>query len=121
MPRWFHEETEVKTILKNTLERIQPHQAVWDIPKIVDFIYQNASTPVEVSTALDKHSVLTMNAAINTLVNCGCSGARANLSQALRLFDSIATVNALTEGAKQMAINASVAIKQFIAVKVAKE
>jgi hypothetical protein len=121
MPQWFHPENEVKYIIKGTLERIQPVGAIWDIATIVDFVYLHGAPPTEVSNALSRADLNMFIYGVNTLINCGCSGARANLVQALRLFDTIKTVNALTDGAKQMLDNASVAIKQFTAKRLSKD
>jgi hypothetical protein len=121
MPRWFHPEEEVKSILTNTLTRIKPELAVWDIPTVVQFIWTNGSISYDVAATLTKSNVTMLNAGINTLLDCGCSGAKANLVQALRLFDSIATVTALSDGAKLLYDHAKTKIQQYTITRVAKE
>jgi hypothetical protein len=121
MPRWFHPEEEVKAILTDTLNRIKPELAVWDILATTQFIWTNGSLPSDVAETLTKSDVTMINAGINTLINCGCSGARANLTQALKLFNSVATVTALADGAKLMYDNAKVKLQQFTITRIAKK
>jgi hypothetical protein len=120
MPKWFHEQSLVEEIVAKTLERIKPASETWDYMGIARSVYLSGALPHEVTRSLDRKAVTNFNAGINTLINCGCNGAKANLALAVKLFDTIGTVNAAIDGLGKLLNHSHIAFKQFVSTVVSK-
>lgn len=121
MPKYHYPQAQVVELITGFLTKIKPADAVWNIPVMADYVYQNGVLPASVAPLLSRNDVMLFDSAMALLINCGCAGSRGDIMAAAKALDGIGLVQAVGAGLAKMAENAIHAVNRFYVVSQTKD
>lgn len=85
-----------------------------DLPVAAEEIYNLRYVPMTLAAKMNSESVHAINNALAAMADCGCSGRRKSLVDALRSMNGVTAFREATAGVAQIADNAKVAAARVV-------